>query len=158
MEDERPAVGDLDLDELAHGGPVVGLVAGRRFPLRRGVALAVAVVVVSGLCSIPYRRTLDSRATGQVLKFAGFTAVYEESVARAEAIAPDAVVAGGPIEGDPITAILFKMIQALTFFFVLAVMFMNPEAKKGIIDPKDVVFFLSLMGFTLFLNVVALER
>lgn len=37
---------------------------------------------------------------------------------------------------DPITAILFKMIQALTFFFVLAVLFMNPEAKKGIIDPK----------------------
>ncbi len=29
---------------------------------------------------------------------------------------------------------------------------------KGIIDPKDVMFFLSLMGFTLFLNVVALER
>ena len=29
---------------------------------------------------------------------------------------------------------------------------------KGIIDVKDVVFFLSLMGFTLFLNVVALER
>jgi ABC-2 type transport system permease protein len=29
---------------------------------------------------------------------------------------------------------------------------------KGIIDPKDVVFFLSLIGFTLFLNVVALER
>ncbi|HEY3758075.1 MAG TPA: ABC transporter permease [Opitutaceae bacterium] len=29
---------------------------------------------------------------------------------------------------------------------------------KGIIDLKDVVFFLSLMGFTLFLNVVALER
>ena len=29
---------------------------------------------------------------------------------------------------------------------------------KGIIDPKDVVFFLSLMGFTLFLNVVVLER
>lgn len=29
---------------------------------------------------------------------------------------------------------------------------------KGLIDPKDVVFFLSLMGFTLFLNVVALER
>ena len=37
---------------------------------------------------------------------------------------------------DPITAVLFKMIQALTFFFVLAVMFMNPIAKKGIIDPK----------------------
>ena len=29
---------------------------------------------------------------------------------------------------------------------------------KGIVDPKDVVFFLSVMGFTLFLNVVALER
>jgi ABC-2 type transport system permease protein len=29
---------------------------------------------------------------------------------------------------------------------------------KGIVDPKDIVFFLSLMGFTLFLNVVALER
>ena len=29
---------------------------------------------------------------------------------------------------------------------------------KGIIDPKDVVFFLSLTGVTLFLNVVALER
>lgn len=29
---------------------------------------------------------------------------------------------------------------------------------KGVIDPKDVVFFLSLIGFTLFLNVVALER
>ncbi|MGE0387171.1 MAG: hypothetical protein AB7Q97_20805 [Gammaproteobacteria bacterium] len=37
---------------------------------------------------------------------------------------------------DPITAVLFKMIQALTFFFVLAVLFMNPQAKKGIIDPK----------------------
>lgn len=29
---------------------------------------------------------------------------------------------------------------------------------KGIIDPKDIMFFLSLTGFTLFLNVVALER
>jgi len=29
---------------------------------------------------------------------------------------------------------------------------------KGIIDPKDVVFFASLTGFALFLNVVALER
>ena len=29
---------------------------------------------------------------------------------------------------------------------------------KGLVDPKDVVFFLSLMGFTLFLNVVVLER
>lgn len=29
---------------------------------------------------------------------------------------------------------------------------------KGIVDPKDLMFFLSLTGFTLFLNVVALER
>ena len=29
---------------------------------------------------------------------------------------------------------------------------------KGIIDPKDLIFFVSLMGITLFLNVVALER
>jgi ABC-2 type transport system permease protein len=29
---------------------------------------------------------------------------------------------------------------------------------KGIIDLKDIVFFLSLIGFTLFLNVIALER
>jgi len=29
---------------------------------------------------------------------------------------------------------------------------------RGVIDLKDLVFFLSLMGFTLFLNVVALER
>jgi ABC-2 type transport system permease protein len=29
---------------------------------------------------------------------------------------------------------------------------------KGLIDPSDVMFFLSLTGFTLFLNVVALER
>jgi len=29
---------------------------------------------------------------------------------------------------------------------------------QGIVDPKDVMFFLSLIGFTLFLNVVALEN
>jgi len=29
---------------------------------------------------------------------------------------------------------------------------------KGIVDPKDVVFFLSLAGFCLFLNVLVLER
>ncbi len=29
---------------------------------------------------------------------------------------------------------------------------------KGIVDPKDVAFFLSLAGFTLFLNIVVLER
>ena len=37
---------------------------------------------------------------------------------------------------DPITAVLFKIIQALTFFFTLSVIFMNPVMKKGIIDPK----------------------
>lgn len=37
---------------------------------------------------------------------------------------------------DPMQAVLFKMIQALTFFFILAVLFMNPVAKKGIIDTK----------------------
>jgi ABC-2 type transport system permease protein len=29
---------------------------------------------------------------------------------------------------------------------------------RGVIDARDVVFFLSLMGFTLFLNVVVLDR
>lgn len=33
----------------------------------------------------------------------------------------------------------------------------NPMLK-GIVDPKDVIFFFSLMGFTLFLNVLVLER
>lgn len=37
---------------------------------------------------------------------------------------------------DILTAILFKIIQALTFLFVLAAIFMNPVAKKGIINPK----------------------
>lgn len=37
---------------------------------------------------------------------------------------------------DILTAILFKIIQALTFLFVLAAIFMNPVAKTGIINPK----------------------
>jgi hypothetical protein len=37
---------------------------------------------------------------------------------------------------DPITAVLFKIIQAIMYLFVLSVLFMNPEAKKGLIDPK----------------------
>jgi hypothetical protein len=37
---------------------------------------------------------------------------------------------------DPVTAVLFKIIQALTYLYILAVIFMNPVAKKGIIDPK----------------------
>ncbi|HTT07767.1 MAG TPA: hypothetical protein VMH34_03135 [Gammaproteobacteria bacterium] len=37
---------------------------------------------------------------------------------------------------DVMTAVLFKIIQALTYFFVLSIIFMNPVSKKGIIDPK----------------------
>ncbi len=37
---------------------------------------------------------------------------------------------------DPITAVLFKIIQAITYLFVLAVLFMNPVSKQGIINPK----------------------
>jgi hypothetical protein len=37
---------------------------------------------------------------------------------------------------DVTTAVLFKIIQALTYFFVLSIIFMNPVSKKGIIDPK----------------------
>jgi len=37
---------------------------------------------------------------------------------------------------DPMTAVLFKIIQAITYLFVLAVLFMNPVSKQGIIDPK----------------------
>jgi hypothetical protein len=37
---------------------------------------------------------------------------------------------------DILTAILFKIIQALTFLFVIAAIFMNPVAKTGIINPK----------------------
>ena len=37
---------------------------------------------------------------------------------------------------DPIIAVLFKIIQAITYLFVLAALFMNPDAKTGIIDPK----------------------
>ncbi len=33
-----------------------------------------------------------------------------------------------------------------------------PETQIRVIDPKDVNFFVSLTGITLFLNVVALER
>ena len=37
---------------------------------------------------------------------------------------------------DPIIAVLFKIIQAITYLFVLAALFMNPTSKTGIIDPK----------------------
>lgn len=48
-----------------------------------------------------------------------------------------------------------SVVDALSNFSVIP----HFEAfTKGIIDPKDVIYFLSLIGFTLFLNVVALER
>lgn len=37
---------------------------------------------------------------------------------------------------DPITAVLFKIIQAITYLFVLAVLFINPVSKQGLINPK----------------------
>ena len=37
---------------------------------------------------------------------------------------------------DPFTDLLFNALLGLTFLFIVAVMQMNPLAKKGIIDPK----------------------
>ncbi len=37
---------------------------------------------------------------------------------------------------DPFTDLLFNALLGFTFLFIVAVMFMNPVAKKGIIDPK----------------------
>lgn len=37
---------------------------------------------------------------------------------------------------DPFTDLLFNALLGLTFLFLIAIMFMNPEAKSGIIDPK----------------------
>ncbi len=37
---------------------------------------------------------------------------------------------------DPFTDLLFNALLGFTFLFVIAVMFMNPVAKKGIINPK----------------------
>jgi ABC-2 type transport system permease protein len=48
-----------------------------------------------------------------------------------------------------------SMVDALANFSFLT--HFDPFTK-GIIDPSDIVFFLSLTGFTLFLNVVVLER
>lgn len=39
-------------------------------------------------------------------------------------------------ESDPFTDLLFNALLGFTFLFLLAIMFMNPVAKKGIIDPK----------------------
>ncbi len=37
---------------------------------------------------------------------------------------------------DPFTDLLFNALLGFTFLFLAAIMFMNPEAKTGIIDPK----------------------
>jgi len=37
---------------------------------------------------------------------------------------------------DPFTDLLFNALLGFTFLFIVAIMFMNPVAKKGIIDPK----------------------
>ena len=37
---------------------------------------------------------------------------------------------------DPFTDLLFNALLGFTFLFLVAIIFMNPEAKTGIIDPK----------------------
>ncbi len=37
---------------------------------------------------------------------------------------------------DPFTDLLFNALLGFTFLFLVAIMFMNPEAKSGIINPK----------------------
>ncbi len=39
-------------------------------------------------------------------------------------------------ESDPFTDLLFNALLGFTFLFLVAIMFMNPDAKSGIIDPK----------------------
>ncbi|MGI9229304.1 MAG: hypothetical protein ACR2P9_05540 [Gammaproteobacteria bacterium] len=41
-----------------------------------------------------------------------------------------------PYQSDPFTDLLFNALLGFTFLFLVAIMFMNPEAKSGIIDPK----------------------
>jgi len=40
------------------------------------------------------------------------------------------------VVSDPFTDLLFNALLGFTFLFLVAIMFMNPIAKKGIIDPK----------------------
>ncbi len=40
------------------------------------------------------------------------------------------------MKSDPFTDLLFNALLGFTFLFLVAIMFMNPEAKTGIIDPK----------------------
>ncbi len=39
-------------------------------------------------------------------------------------------------ESDPFTDLLFNALLGFTFLFLVAIMFMNPDAKSGLIDPK----------------------
>ncbi|MFQ5660825.1 MAG: hypothetical protein ACE5GZ_10375 [Gammaproteobacteria bacterium] len=39
-------------------------------------------------------------------------------------------------QSDPFTDLLFNALLGFTFLFLIAIMFMNPEAKTGIINPK----------------------
>ena len=41
-----------------------------------------------------------------------------------------------PYQSDPFTDLLFNALLGFTFLFLVAIMFMNPEAKSGVIDPK----------------------
>ena len=40
------------------------------------------------------------------------------------------------LRSDPFTDLLFNALLGFTFLFLIAIMFMNPESKSGIIDPK----------------------
>ena len=40
------------------------------------------------------------------------------------------------VGSDPFTDLLFNALLGFTYLFLIAIMFMNPVAKKGIIDPK----------------------
>jgi len=40
------------------------------------------------------------------------------------------------LRSDPFTDLLFNALLGFTFLFLVAIMFMNPESKSGIIDPK----------------------
>ena len=39
-------------------------------------------------------------------------------------------------EQDPFTDLLFNALLAFTFLYIVALIFLNPPAKTGIIDPK----------------------
>lgn len=41
-----------------------------------------------------------------------------------------------PVDQDPFTDLLFNSLLAFTFLFFLTIVFLNPPAKQGIIDPK----------------------